>query len=191
MQHNEEAAGVLAISREDDEFRALVERYSRAIFKLAYRMTSNKHDAEDVVQETFMRAYQRLSQFKNDSDIGSWLYRFGVNSALDYIRARHRHVSKRESVQDRDAAWDDRLRTNDPSPDRLVLSSELRERISAALAELTPSERAALVLRHFEGCAIHEVAEVLDVRPNAARNTVFRAVKKLRKALEPIVGSTP
>jgi RNA polymerase sigma-70 factor, ECF subfamily len=190
MQQNEGATAVLAISRDDSEFRALVERHSRTIFKLAYRMTGNEHDAEDVVQETFMRAYRRLSQFKNESDMGTWLYRIGVNSAIDYIRARQRHVSGRDSLQDLDAKCGDSLRTNEPSPDRLVLSGEMRERISAALAGLTPNERAALVLRHFEGCAIQEVAGILHVRKNAAKHTVFRAVKKLRKALEPVVGST-
>jgi RNA polymerase sigma-70 factor, ECF subfamily len=190
MQQDDGAVAVLAISREDEDFRALVERHSRSIFRLAYRMTGNEHDAEDVVQETFIRAYRRMSQFENRADLGSWLYRIGVNCALDYLRSRQRHAGGRESIEGIAATSSQALRAKDPSPDRILLSGEVQRAVSAALAELTPRERAAFVLRHFEGSAIEEIARILNVRPNAAKHTVFRAVKKLRKALAPLVGLT-
>jgi RNA polymerase sigma-70 factor (ECF subfamily) len=190
MQQDEGAAAVLAISCEDEEFRVLVERHSSIIFRLAYRMTANEQDAEDVVQETFMRAYQRMWQFENRADFRTWLYRIGVNCALDYIRLRQRYEAGRVALKDINRTNCNALRVPDPLPDGILLANELQERVSAALFELTPKERAAFVLRHFEGCAIEEVARILDVRSNAAKHTVFRAVKKLRKALAPVVGFT-
>jgi RNA polymerase sigma-70 factor, ECF subfamily len=188
MQQDDGAAAVLAFGREDEEFRALVERHSRTIFRLAYRMTGNEHDAEDVVQETFIRAYRRIWQFESRADLGSWLYRIGVNCALDYLRSRQRHAAGRESIDGVAATNNQALRAKDPSPDRILLGNEVRIAVSAAVSGLTPKERAAFVLRHFEGRRIEEIARILDVRPNAAKHTIFRAVKKLRKALAPWVG---
>ena len=178
---------MLATTGDSDTFRAMVERHSRTIFHLAFRMTGNEQDAEDVVQETFMRAYRRLPQFENRADFGTWVYRIGVNCALDYIRSRQRHDAGRESIETVTETGSHPLAASDPLPDRMVLSGEVQERVAAALAELTPMEKAAFVLRHYEGRAIEEIAGILDVRNNAAKNTVFRAVKKLRKALEPLV----
>jgi RNA polymerase sigma-70 factor, ECF subfamily len=186
MQRND-GAKVLASTGDGDEFCTLVERHSRTIFRLAFRMTANEQDAEDVVQETFMRAYRRLPQFENRADFGTWVYRIGVNCALDFIRSRQRHDAGREPIENIVDTSSHSLAAADPLPDRVVLSNEVQERVAAAMAELTPMEKAAFVLRHFEGRAIEEIAGILDVRNNAAKNTVFRAVKKLRKALEPLV----
>jgi RNA polymerase sigma-70 factor, ECF subfamily len=190
MRQDDGAATALVISREDEDFRALVERYSRTIFVMAHRMTGNEHDAEDVVQETFMRAYRRLSQFENRADFGTWIYRIGVNCAIDYLRSRERHNAGRQAIDIDAGTGMQTLPARDPSPDRLLLSNEVQARVSAALAGLTPKERAAFLLRHFDGCAIEEIAQILNVRANAAKHTVFRAVKKLRKALAPVVGLT-
>ncbi len=181
---------MLASARDEESFRALVERHSRAIFRVAFGMTRNEQDAEDVVQETFMRAYRAMAQFENRADVGTWLYRIGVNCALDYLQSRHRHAAGREPI-DSVATRDSRaLRATDPLPDRIVFGSEIQKQIARSLGELTPRERAAFVLRHFEGCAIEEVAQILNVRADAAKHTIFRAVKKLRKALAPVVGPT-
>src|SRR5260221_7299934 len=85
-------AAEVARARAGDEgaFRALVERHSRAVFRLAYRMTGNEHDAEDVVQETFLKAYRRMAQFESRAQFGSWLHRIAANCAFDLLRARSR-----------------------------------------------------------------------------------------------------
>lgn len=189
MQLDEETAVVLSNASDEGSFRALVERHSRTIFRLAFRMTGNEQDAEDVVQETFMQAYKQISQFEKRADFGTWLYRIGVNCACDYIRARERH-SGQESIDGATSKAPLALRAPDPLPDRIVLSREVQVRVGEALAELTPKERAAFVLRHFEGCGIEEIARILEVRSNAAKHTVFRAVKKLRRALAPLVDLT-
>src|SRR5437870_11178681 len=93
-----EAAAVLARARQGDSeaFRALVERHSRSVFRLAFRMTGNEQDAEDVVQETFLRAYKQLSHYESRSSFSTWLYRIASNYSLDLIRMRKRHDDKRE-----------------------------------------------------------------------------------------------
>src|SRR2546425_1764724 len=93
-----EAAAVLARARQGDAeaFRVLVERHSRSVFRLAYRMTGNEEDAEDVVQETFLRAYRQLDRYEARSSFSTWLYRIASNYSLDLIRMRRRHEEKRE-----------------------------------------------------------------------------------------------
>jgi RNA polymerase sigma-70 factor (ECF subfamily) len=167
----------------------LVERHSRALFGLAFRMTGNEQDAEDVVQESLLRAYRQIGKFDERSSFGTWLYRIAVNCSLDLVRARKRRGEQTAPV---DAEMDDpveSLAAPDPTPDRVAMSGEARGRIAAAMNQLSASERTAFVLRHFEGLCIDEVSRVLGCQPAAARHSVFRAVKKLRRALEPLVGT--
>src|SRR6058998_1465877 len=95
-----EAAAVLARARQGDSdaFGALVERHSRSIFRLAYRMTGNEHDAEDVVQDTFLRAHRRLARFQERANFGTWLYRIAVNCSLDLMRRRRRAAERSDSL---------------------------------------------------------------------------------------------
>src|SRR5262252_9685135 len=96
-----EAAAVLARARRGDSeaFRELVERHSRSVFRLAFRMTGNEHDAEDVVQEAFLKAYRKLDAFEERAQFGSWLHRIAANCAYDVLRARVRHDERMESVE--------------------------------------------------------------------------------------------
>jgi RNA polymerase sigma-70 factor (ECF subfamily) len=191
MEASDADAVARVLAGDQDAFRVLVERHSRRVFRLAYRMTSNEHDAEDVVQETFLRAYRRLSQFESRSNFGTWLYRVAVNCALDLVRRKGRHnqqlptVPLDEPVEREGAGAILSLPASNPTPERLALSAELRQRLHAALAGLSDRERAAFVLRHFEGVSIPEIGRVLGLRASATKNTVFRAVQKLRRALEP------
>ncbi len=175
-----------ARARDADAFRALVERHSRSIFGLAYRMTGNESDSEDVVQETFLRAYRQLDRFDQRASFGSWIYRIAVNCSLDLMRARQRRSELgRPEGEEEDLVSS--LPSADPAPDRLAFSGELRQRLTAAMRRLSPTERAAFVLRHYEGMRIEEVGRALGCQPGAAKHSVFRAVQKLRQALEPAV----
>ena len=177
-----------ARSGDAEAFRALVERHSRGLFRLAFRMTGNVPDAEDVVQESFLRAYRQLSRFDERASFGTWLYRIAVNCALDLVRSRKRRAEQ----QPAEDGVDDPVRSarsSEPAPDRLALSGELRERVTEAMNELSAAERAAFVLRHFEGLRIEDVGRVLGCQPGAAKHSVFRAVQKLRRALEPLAST--
>jgi RNA polymerase sigma-70 factor (ECF subfamily) len=187
-----EAGGAVerARSGDSDAFRLLVEQHSRAIFRLAYRMTGNEEDAEDVVQETFLRAYRQLDKYEARSSFSTWLYRIASNYSLDLIRMRKRHEDKRERGSDQDQR--DILQSipmDTPGPDRIVYSGQIKDRVNAALNELSAQERTAFVLRHFEGLSIEEIGESLGTGANATKHSIFRAVQKLRRSLEPLVGT--
>ncbi len=190
MEESDRAALARARAGDEEGFRLLVERHSRHVFRLAYRMTGNEHDAEEVVQETFLRAYRRLNRFESRSSFSTWLYRIATNCALDLRRARQRHEERREPSGAEHAERMLALPSTDPAPDRVVFSAEVQRKVAAALDELSPMERTAFVLRHFEGMTIEEIARALDRRHEAAKNCVFRAVQKLRKALAPVITST-
>lgn len=173
-----------------DAYRVLVERHSRTVYRMAYRMMGNAHDAEDVVQESFLRGYQKLKQFAGNANFGTWVYRIAANYAIDRLRQRNAEEARRErpSKAGEDLLAVDPLsqvQDTSPSPERLAGSTQLAERMKAALAELSPAERTAIVMRHWDGCGIEEIAVVLKSSSNATKNTVFRAVQKLRRALTP------
>jgi RNA polymerase sigma-70 factor (ECF subfamily) len=172
-----------------DAFRGLVERHSHALFRLAFRMTGNEHDAEEVVQDTFLRAYRSLGKFEERANFGTWLYRIGVNCSLDFVRSRKRHVEGREEPEPEADAPDplEALPAMNASPERLALSTEVRRRVSRELAALSEMERTAFTLRHFEGRSIEEIGRILGLRTSATKNSIFRAVQKLRMALAPLV----
>jgi len=186
-----EAGGAVerARSGDSDAFRLLVEQHSRAVFRLAFRMTGNEQDAEDVVQETFLRAYRQLDKYEARSSFSTWLYRIASNYSLDLIRMRKRHEDKRErgNAEERDILQT--LPVNTPGPDRVVYSAQVQERVNEALNELSAQERTAFVLRHFEGMSIDEIGEALGTGTNATKHSIFRAVQKLRRSLEPVVST--
>ena len=189
MESTDEAAVARARAGDRDAFRVLVERHGRSVFRLAYRMTGNEQDAEDTVQESFLRAYRQLAKFDQRASFATWLHRIVSNCSLDLMRARER---RRESAQSPNPDMDDPMlsvHSPDPTPERKAMSSEVRDQIAEAMNELSSAERAAFVLRHFEGMRIDEVSRLLGCQPGAAKHTVFRAVRKLRRALEPLASA--
>src|SRR3954463_4245451 len=183
-----EAAAVLARARQGDSeaFRALVETHSRSVFRLAFRMTGNEQDAEDVVQESFLRAYRQLGRFESRANFGTWLYRIVSNCSVDLMRSKQaRHDQVRGDSIDQEGAME--LPAADmPGPERIAESAEIERRVQHALQDLSPLERAAFTLRHYEGRSIDEISAALGLGTSAAKHSVFRAVKKLRLALAPL-----
>jgi RNA polymerase sigma-70 factor (ECF subfamily) len=177
-------ATIQAILAGDKEaYGSLVMRHSRILFRVAYRITGNEADADDVVQEAFLRGYLKLASFESRSEFGTWIYRIAVRCALDKIHNRRFDDISRvaeefdpdsEAVQVADLA---------PDPERLVLSTEMRDIRHQAMQSLTPDERTAFVLRHMEDSSTEEIACVLGVAPNTAKQTVYRAVQKVRQRL--------
>ena len=186
MDQNDRAFVAKARSGDTDAFRALVERHSRALFRLAFRMTGNTQDAEDVVQDSFLRAYRQLDKFDERAGFGTWMYRIATNCSLDLMRVRRRRSQTPAEAEGPDDHVAE-LPSLAPSPERIAMSGEVRERLAAAMNELSETERAAFVLRHFEGFRLEEIGRALECQPGAAKHSVFRAVQKLRRALEPIV----
>ena len=165
-----------------DAFRLLVDRHGRTLHRVAYRITNSADDAEDVVQEAFIRAYRQLASYDGRAAVSTWLHRITVNCALDLLRSRQRRPE--------DSGREETLMSHhDPgSPqERHARGSEIREAVARAMASLSSNERTAFVLRHFEGMSIDEIGRALGTKVNATKHTVFRAVQKLRQELEPLV----
>lgn len=186
--HDTDRAAVAAVSAGDPHaFRVLVDRHSRYVHRVAYRLTGNHSDAEDVTQEAFLKAYRQLGRFEARADFRTWLHRIAVNCAIDLVRSRKPRAGT-EGVDDLDTmpAGDTPV-TQPPAPDRQMLSTEIGDHVTAGLGRLTPLERAAFMLRHLEGRSIDEISASLGLKTEAAKHSVFRAVKKMRIALEPLM----
>ena len=183
MQFDDAAAVARARGGDEEAFRVLVERHSRSIYRLAFRMTGRAEDAEDVVQETFVRAYKQLARFESRSNFATWLYRIGFNCSIDYMRARpHRESAETDETLERVSPS-----TTGPTMDDMVFAGQISEKVQGALTDLSPQERAAFLMRHYHGCSIEEICDALGLKSNAAKHSIFRAVKKMRVALQPLM----
>jgi RNA polymerase sigma-70 factor, ECF subfamily len=196
MEVTDAAVVAQVLAGDKDAFRLLVERHSRSIFRVVYRMTGNQQDAEEILQETFLRAYKSLGRFESRSNFGTWLYRIAVNRALDLLSSRKTQMQMKDGYQitdnlDPEESRQVQLSAQAPGPDRLLISSEIKKKVAQALDLLTPAERVAFTMRHIEGQSIEEISQVLNVKTSAAKNCVFRAVQKLRQQLEPFAAWGP
>lgn len=183
---HDEAELLAALQRgEPEAYETLIERYADGVYRTAYRLLQNQHDAEDAMQEAFLSVYLHIGDFKGNAKLSSWLYRVATNKALDLLRKRSRKTeAATEALEDlgEDAGeW---------IPDAAAVLPEdwaERQEINAVIAEglerLSPGLRAAFVLFEMEGLRMEEVAEVLEISPSAAKVRVHRARQALRKFL--------
>ena len=190
MEDSDAVAVARARAGDQDAFGMLVERHSIRLFQLVYRMTGNEQDAEDMVQETFLRAYKQLNRFESRAGLGTWLHRIAANCSLDLLRKRKRQDERVDAVQLESEQPIPDLSSHAP-PDDQVYHLEVQQKVEAVLEQLTPMERTAFVLRHFEGRSIEEIGRALGTGPSATKQGIFRAVQKMRRALEPVLNLTP
>ena len=143
-----------------------------------------------MVQETFLRAYRQLGRFEARASFGTWIHRIAVNCAMDLLRQRPRHQTAAPLEDARP-----RVCGGHPGrgrrPGRIGWRRARRfgRRLNRALDGLTPAERTAFMLRHFEGRSLEEIGRALGLRTSATKHSIFRAVQKMRRALEPLVTS--
>ena len=193
MEVTDAAVVAQVLAGDRDAFRVLVERHSRSIYRVVYRMTGNQQDAEELVQEVLLRAYKSLGRFEMRSNFSTWLYRIAINRTLDFLSARKTQMQSQDAFQiadDPNPEDNRQVRVPSPSPDpeRIVLSGEVKNHVAQAMTLLTPVERVAFIMRHMEGRSIEEIGQALNLKASAAKNSVFRAVQKLRQQLEPLTG---
>lgn len=170
---------VLAGDRE--EYRVLMERHFPVVLLMTLRITGNQQDGEEAAQEAFIRAYQQLPAFREQSAFGTWVFRIAMNTALNLVKRRTRTPEwNAESVDDPTATSPISTQL---TPEAAVLDNEARTQRERAMESLTPMERTAFVLRHMEEQPIDVVADTLGINANSARQTLFRAVSKLRRQL--------
>jgi RNA polymerase sigma-70 factor (ECF subfamily) len=165
-------------------FGELVRRYQDRLFNTVYRLLDNAEDAQDVVQDAFIHAYQSLHSFKGDSLFFTWLYRIAVNAAISW-RRKQRAVLRLKTGRDTDSGG---LDPPDPSetnqPGFAMEQAEEGRRIQAALNCVSPEHRAVLILKDMEGQKYETMAEILDVPIGTIRSRLHRARLELRQVLE-------
>ena len=166
-------------------FEDLVRRYDRNVFRIAQHITQNREDAEDVVQDAFLKAYENLDQFQGQSKFYTWLVRIAVNEALMKLRKRRpeRMVSLDEEVKTEDDALPREVADWTPNPEQQYTQAELRDILSRTIQGLPPGFRTVFVLRDVEGLSTEETAEALDLSIPAVKSRLLRARLQLRERL--------
>lgn len=155
----------------------LVEQHADGVYRLAYRLTGNQHDAEDLTQETFMRVFRSLKTYRPGTFEG-WLHRITTNLFLDMVR--HRRAIRMEALPEDY----DRVPGTAPTPEQVFAEANLDPDLEAALAELRPEYRACVVLCDVVGLTYEEIAETLGVKMGTVRSRIHRARSQLRASLE-------
>jgi len=183
---SEELALVQAAQKGDvSAFEQLVKRYDRSVFRIAQHITRNQEDAEDVVQEAFLKSYEKLDQFQEQSKFYTWLVRIAVNEALMKLRRRRtsKTVSLDEGVQTEEDSMPREVADWAPNPEQLYDRSEMKEILSKTIQGLPTSFRTVFVLRDVEGLSTEETAQALDLSVPAVKSRLLRARLQLRERL--------
>jgi RNA polymerase sigma-70 factor (ECF subfamily) len=167
-------------------FRRLVEAQARPLFALCMRITRDAGMAEDAVQEALYKAWRALPDFDGRSAFGTWLHRIAANAALEQLRRNARHLREdTDAGGDHDTTLLDTLDSGAPGPEDHATGGEIAARVDLQLARMSVLERTAFVLRHYQGESLEAIAAALDINIGQTKQAVFRAVRKLRLALEP------
>ena len=166
-------------------FGELVKRYDRNVFRIALHITQNREDAEDVVQDAFLKAYENLEQFQGQSKFYTWLVRIAVNEALMKLRRRRpeRMVSLDQEVQTEEDSMPREVADWSPNPEELYNQAELRDILGKTIQGLPPSFRTVFVLRDVEGLSTEETAQALELSVPAVKSRLLRARLQLRERL--------
>jgi RNA polymerase sigma-70 factor (ECF subfamily) len=166
-----------AQSGERSAFNALVRRYRHRVMKLSMRYTRNRADAEDAVQNTFLKAYWGLQHFRGDAAFYSWLYRIAVNSAKTVLslRARDARVFRSDTRNDDELNKTSVALMELDTPEELSLTDEICDSVYAAIEALCEEQRTAIVLREFQGLSYSQVASAMSCPVGTVRSRVFRA----------------
>jgi RNA polymerase sigma-70 factor (ECF subfamily) len=166
-------------------FEELVKRYDRNIFRIAQHITQNREDAEDVVQDAFLKAYENLEQFQGNSKFYTWLVRIAVNESLMKLRRRRsdRTVSLDEDIETEEDSMPREVADWSPNPEQLYKQGELKDILRKTVQGLPASFRTVFVLRDVEGLSTEETAEALDLSIPAVKSRLLRARLQLRERL--------
>jgi RNA polymerase sigma-70 factor, ECF subfamily len=166
-------------------FEQLVKRYNSKLLRIAQRVTRNREDSQDAVQEALLKAFQNLAEFREDAQFSSWLFRITVNQSLMKLRKQRatKEASLDEDFQAEGGMLPIEVTDWAPNPEQLYWASELREILIKCLKELNPLLRTVFVLRDIEGLTIDQTAEVLDVSHTAVKARLWRARLQLRESL--------
>jgi RNA polymerase sigma-70 factor, ECF subfamily len=169
-------------------FEELVRHYDQAVLRLALHLTGSEHEAQDVYQDAFLKAYRNIGSFRFECSFYTWIYRIVTNLCLDGLRKKQ--VRKEDSAVIVDSSGDtydllDQVADgrSGANPERDLMRRELGAQITRALDKLTPRERMVFELKHYQGLKLRTIGEMLNTTEETAKNTLFRATQKLRGTL--------
>lgn len=169
-------------------FDQLVQSHDRALLKLVFRITRSQNDIEDIYQEALLKVYRNIGGFRFESAFSTWIYRIVTNVCLDHLRKNRNNKEKSTKtvgVEGEEYDFLSQISDDRPAhdPERQLFRLELRANILSALERLTPRERMAFELRHFQELKISVVSEILNISVSSTKTTLFRATRKLRSQL--------
>ena len=193
MQDRSDQALVQRVQNGDQQaFALLVAKYQRRIFRLISRFVADPASAEDIAQETFLRAYRAIANFRGDSQFYTWLYRIAVNtakrSALTCARSPVFSENAQNPEQDETFPRREQLSSMD-TPEAVMASRELVSAVNAAMEELPEELRSAIMLREIEGLSYEEISHILGCPVGTVRSRIFRAREAIARRLRPLLGT--
>jgi len=170
-------------------FGLLVAKYQRKLMRLVMRLVRDAAEAEDVVQEAFIKAYRALPAFRGESAFYTWLYRIGVNTAKNWLIAQGRRAPTSTEVDSEEAESyeDGELLRDVDTPERLLMSKQIAETVNAAMTMLPEELRTAITLREIDGLSYEEIAQVMDCPIGTVRSRIFRAREAIAQKLRPLL----
>ncbi|HYD47455.1 MAG TPA: sigma-70 family RNA polymerase sigma factor [Terriglobales bacterium] len=168
-------------------FQELVEKYQRRIVSLALGMVHNPDDAMEIAQETFVKAYENIGNFKGESSVYTWLYRIAVNKAIDFRRRQRRQSTvsfDNPRPEHEGQTFEETLQEERPfGPDQRAQAQQVGERVAEAIDELTPDHKAVILLREVEGLSYEEISRVMHCSKGTVMSRLHYARKRLQKKL--------
>jgi RNA polymerase sigma-70 factor, ECF subfamily len=173
-------------------FEDLVRRYDRDVLRLALHLVHRPEEAQDIYQESFLRVYRNLQRFRFECSFYTWLYRIVTNVALDHLRRRTSHREEQapapEDAEGGTHDFFDRQAEAKPgaNPEKSLLGQELGRHIDEAMKRLSPRERLVFEMKHFQGLRLRAIGDLLGTSEETAKNSLFRATRKLRESLAPL-----
>ncbi len=172
-------------------FELLMEKYRRKIGRLLARMVRDPEEVEDIAQETFIKAYRALPQFRGDAAFSTWLYRIAVNTAKNYLAARNRNMLTVSEVSgEEEEGGDERYAVSDiDTPDAHLLSKQIAYAVNEAVEALPEELRTAITLREIEGMSYEDIANFMGCPIGTVRSRIFRAREAIAAKLRPILGT--
>jgi RNA polymerase sigma-70 factor (ECF subfamily) len=185
MNTTEKLAIILAQQGHESAFRELYENYYEMVYRLAYRYSESQQDAEDIMQETFIKAFKAIDKFdfSISTNFSAWVYQICLNCSMDYLRKRKR---RKTDLTDSLADIYSEPRARDSSPEKSVIANQQISQVKNALSVLSPKQRIIFDLRHLQQRTLKEISEQMHCNKSTVLKQLQRAVLKLRNQLEPL-----
>lgn len=173
-------------------FGLLVAKYQRKLARLVSRMVRDSAEVEDIVQDSFIRAYRALPSFRNESAFYTWLYRIGVNTAKNWLVTHGRRAQLTSTTDDDESeiSTEPELLRNYETPERLLMTKQIGQTVNSVIESLPEDLRTALTLREIEGLSYEEIADVMDCPIGTVRSRIFRARDAIALKLRPLLDTT-